>query len=240
MDDTKEITIISKEVEGIYLSYIAGNYTYYFKDGSITKYQKSSAPTDLFDNIIATQHDDDRDNDIKLAISNIQYHVNCNKTKAEKIFTELIEDLHQLYFDTNPSDLKKIITERVEGINNPKIKEKFIEQKDDFEKSKYIDIVKSIRGKLETRKSGKVDIARRELSKYLTIKYGAILRKNIGELYVIDGAGYTKIEHDDMILNLKKDFGNNFIHDDDLKKAMGYISDRRSYSEYCKISKHTF
>lgn len=64
------------------------------------------------------------------------------------------------------------------------------------------------------------------LAQYLSSKYGIILRKNTGDIYKLDNKGYTHITHDDIVLLLKDDFGANIVHDDDIKKAIGYLSER--------------
>lgn len=225
----KEITLISKEVKGIYLSYVNGEYLLFIGD-KVSKYDKSRDPQELYDNFIVSNSYDDYDNQVKLLILSIESNKGVSRETAKEIFAELMEDLYTLYFNpTNmkETELKNIMAERFQEISNNNVKERFQKQMADFEKSKYIDIEKSIKENLQSRKSGDVEIARRELSKYLTIKYGAILRKNIGDIYLIDGDGFIPISHDDLMLKLKNDFGDNFIHDNDLKNAIGYISDRR-------------
>lgn len=64
------------------------------------------------------------------------------------------------------------------------------------------------------------------LADYLSSKYGIILRKHTGDIYKLDNKGYTYLTHDDLVLLLKDDLGANIVHDDDIKKALGYISDR--------------
>lgn len=64
------------------------------------------------------------------------------------------------------------------------------------------------------------------LAEYLSSKYGIILRKHTGDIYKLDNKGYTYLTHDDLILLLKDDLGANIVHDDDIKKALGYISAR--------------
>lgn len=71
-----------------------------------------------------------------------------------------------------------------------------------------------------------IEQGRRQLSELLTEYYGVILRKHIGTLYIVNGNGYEQTSHDDLINELTKVFGKNFIHDNDLKNAIGYISDR--------------
>ena len=64
------------------------------------------------------------------------------------------------------------------------------------------------------------------LAEYLSSKYGIILRKHTGDIYKLDNKGYTYLTHDDLVLLLKDDLGANIVHDDDIKKALGYISAR--------------
>lgn len=227
-NNNKEMAIISEEVNGIYLSYVNGEYGIYAHNEKPSNFASKSDPQVLYDNLLLTKYYDDLDNDNKLLIGIINSKLHdIGINPSTEILMELMEDLYELFFNTpDKQEVKRIITERVKGIDN-EVTNKFQQQIDDLEKSKYLDIEKSIQGKLQNRKSGDVEMGRRELSEYLTIKYGAILRKNIGTLFIQDGYGFNKIQHDDLILELQKDFGSNFIHDDDLKKAIGYISDRR-------------
>ena len=222
-----EMILISEEVNGIYLSYCNREYIMFHGETS-RKFDKMGNPQELFDNLINIKNYEDYDNDIKLFISNLEGLRSISRTEAEKDLMALLEDLKVLFYDmTEVNDKKRIISERLQKITNPKIIDRVKKQNSDYEKSKYTDIQKSIRDKLTQRKGGDIDIARRELSKYLTIRYGAILRKNIGDVFILDGDGYIKTSHDDLILMLKNDFEDNFIHDNDLKNAIGFISDRR-------------
>ena len=66
------------------------------------------------------------------------------------------------------------------------------------------------------------------LQEYLTKKYGVILRKDVGGIYILDPVanGYTYKSHDDIIIMLKDDFKANLVSDEDLKVALSYIGDR--------------
>lgn len=64
------------------------------------------------------------------------------------------------------------------------------------------------------------------LAEYLSSKYGIILRKHTGDIYKLENKGYTYLTHDDLVLLLKDDLGANIVHDEDIKKALGYISAR--------------
>lgn len=87
-------------------------------------------------------------------------------------------------------------------------------------------LVAQIMMNLEERTRTSVEQGRRELSKLLSEYYGVILRKHIGTLYIVKGNGFEPTSHDDLIKELTQIFGKNFIHDNDLKNAIGYISDR--------------
>ena len=220
---SEEIKLLSNQVKGIYFSYINGEYGVFLpnKDKPAI-YRNMSNPTELYDNYITSNNYDDYFNDSKLLIGKIQ---SSGIDNAESIFKDLIYDLHSLY--SNPNINEDIISERILNIDNPAIKTNFEKQIKEYEDNKYSDLRKRIRDNLTARKHGELEIGRRLLSEYLTKRYGAILRKDIGDIYVLDGNGYIPISHDDLIISLKEDFGDNFIHDNDLKSAIGYISDRR-------------
>lgn len=224
----KEISLISKEVKGIYLSYVSGKYELYTTNGKPSNFGTMKDPQVLYDNLVITKHYDDLDNDNKVLIGSINAKLgDVGTNTATDILIKLMEDLYNLFFNVDSKELKGILSERLKGIANNEITDKFKQQIEDFEKSKYKDIEKSIKEKLGNRKKGTLELARRDLSNYLTTKYGAILRKNTGDIYLLDGDGYVLTDHDSLMLKLKKDFGDNFIHDSDLKNALGYISDRR-------------
>lgn len=227
---TKEITLISKEVKGIYLSYVSGNYMVFAPNKAPSSFNNMNFkdPQELYDNLLITDHYNDLDNDNKLLIGAINNKLNnIGDKEARAILTDLMEDLFHLFFNTNIDDLTTIMSERLQGISNKEIKERFQKQINEFEESKYADLKENVKEKLQSRKSGDVELGRRILSDFLTSKYGAILRKNIGDVYILDGEGYLPITHDDLIIMLKNDFGDNFINDNDLKGAISYISDRR-------------
>lgn len=67
---------------------------------------------------------------------------------------------------------------------------------------------------------------RKELAKYLELKHGIILRKNTGEIYKLEGKGYSFISPDDLIAILSDDMGANIVSDKDIKEALESISSR--------------
>lgn len=221
-----EINLISIEQNGIYLAYLNGKYSIYAKDKP-TSTIGGKNPQELYDDLLLNNVYDELDNTNKLLIGIISDKTEENQSKAKEIFIKLMEDLYNLYFNVDENNARRIVSERINGIDNNKIKENFNQKLKEYEKSKYAHIEKLIKELLTARKRGDVEIARRELSKFLTIKYGAILRKYVGEVYLIDGDGFILFKLDDLMLLLKKDFGNNFIHENDLKSAIGFISDRR-------------
>lgn len=82
------------------------------------------------------------------------------------------------------------------------------------------DIIANLRNGKAQRKTQQM------LAEYLSSKYGIILRKHTGDIYKLDNKGYSYLTHDDLVLLLKDDLGANIVHDDDIKKALGYISAR--------------
>ena len=152
-----------------------------------------------------------------------------------EIFTELAEALSVItdYADVEAGilsiDIKsKFSYERYKALSQEDVQIAVkIEDYLNLHKTFEVESLKeSITTKLTNRKKTDVELGRRDLSQYLSMQYGVILRKYIGTLYKRDGNGYAQISHDDLILQLKKDFEANFIHDNDLKNAIGFISDR--------------
>lgn len=217
----EDISLISNENEGYYLSYVNREYMLFSPNKqSPAIYRNSPNPTNLYDNYLTAKNYDDYDTTTKLIIANIK---NDGKENAEYIFKALIHNLYQLFDNPN----SELIAKQFTNIANEDVKKRFEQQINYYDKNKYSDLRERIKQQFTARKHGEVEIGRRLLSEYLTKKYGAILRKDIGDIYILDGMGYIPISHDDLIISLKEDFGNNFIHDNDLKAAIGYISDRR-------------
>lgn len=96
----------------------------------------------------------------------------------------------------------------------------------DIDSEEIINLIHEIRELFEERSRTSVEKGRRQLSLLLSSYYGVILRKYMGTIYKINGNGYEPTSHDDLINEMTKIFGKNFIHDNDLKNAIGYISDR--------------
>ena len=109
----KEITLISKEVKGIYLSYVSGSYGVYSQTGKSSKIPARSDPQTLYDNLLITDDYDDLDNDNKLLIGSINIKLNeVGTTTATEILMELMTDLYELFFNTNDKyEVKRIIAE---------------------------------------------------------------------------------------------------------------------------------
>ena len=153
----------------------------------------------------------------------------------KQIFTELNDEYEFQYSIQdiepglmNPLDKSRLTSEKYKHLTleeiqiTGKIEAYYNTQQDTI----FKELEDSITDKFTSRKKNCIDLGRRDLSKYLTKKYGVILRKYIGTLYKRDGNGYAQTSHDDLILQLKSDFESNFIHDTDLKSAIGFISDR--------------
>ncbi len=153
------------------------------------------------------------------------------------IFIELDEELvfnigaDELgYGELDPLDKPRLTYEKYKAIQKTTEEIQIAAKIDEYYKlskdTAFKELEESITNKLTYRNKNDVELGRRDLSKYLSQKYGVILRKYIGTIYKRDGKGYIQTSHDDLILQLKKDFESNFIHDNDLKNAIGFISDR--------------
>lgn len=174
---------------------------------------------------------------INMCIKDIQLcnHININNNKeaselTEKIFTVLLNtlDYDVLYFnDELPNDEIQFTTQyqrKLLNKNDETIYKKIYDYQQEVTNTNLIELRNQIIFNLKTSKQQRN--TQRLLSTYLNKKYSIILRKETGHIYKLDGMGYTELTHDDLILLLKNDFGDNLVHDDDINKSIGYISER--------------
>ena len=172
---------------------------------------------------------------------NIQVKLGFNQAESreliKKIFGEFEEELifnenaSKLgYGELDPLDKPRLTYEKYQSITQTTEEIQMVARIENYFKkqsnNRFNELEESITTKLTNRSKNDVELGRRDLSNYLSLKYGVILRKFIGTIYQRDGKGYIQTSHDDLILQLKKDFQANFIHDNDLKNAIGFISDR--------------
>lgn len=158
-----------------------------------------------------------------------------NDTKTDKVIASFQFKFKDLYFDiTQPTqksirdmlkltnkelDLPKSFTELIRiSINN---------LEDGILYPKEADKKEVLRKLLLNRTA--IDFARRELGNYLH-ENGTILRRGINKPYILnpDTNGYDSVETDDILdfLYNTGDFETNTIHTDDIKTALGFISER--------------
>ena len=167
-----------------------------------------------------------------LLIMSLQWNMDESNAKEilEKVFTELNNTME---FDENynedalPEDEFKYTTiehYKKLGENEQTIFDRIKTYKDGISNIELDDLKLIIKDNMI--KTTKQKYTQHLLAKYLSKKYGIILRKNTGDIYKLDGMGYTHLNHDDLVIMLKDDFGSNIVHDEDIIKALGYISQR--------------
>ena len=229
--------IISKEINGFYLAYnnFLQEYTLFKCNGDDveqTKLDDCSNPkilSAILDDVIDENPNyefQDLPND---ALKELLHGLENKKDLLYKLLDDLYEVFYQKFEQNNDSYRE----DRINSISNVRVYEtltaetKEIINNDAEVKNGIIMILKdAIEGHFEDRENKEVEMGRRKLSQLLNMKYGLILRKYIGTLYKVNENGYEPTSHDDLIIELSKLFGDNFIHESDLKKAIGYISQR--------------
>lgn len=210
-----------------HLTYPPVNIVNYYKDNG-----KSLSETDKIDMDYTLKEEAEAIIQIKTGFSQAGA-----RELLKLVFNELQEDLifnqnaSKLgYGELDPLDKPRLTYQKYQEMNLTTEEIQIVARIEQYWKqqtdTKFKELEESITTKLTNRNKNDVELGRRELSKYLTAKYGLILRKYIGTLYQRDGTGYIQTSHDDLILQLKDDFKANFIHDNDLNNAIGFISDR--------------
>lgn len=148
----------------------------------------------------------------------------------EYIFTSLNNTMEcdiEYHSDTLTQEmLEYTTTHQIKGLGEPEqvIWDKIQGYKQDIADTSISDLRLKIINNLRSGKNQRK--TQQMLADYLSSKYGVILRKHTGDIYKLDNKGYTYLTHDDLVLLLKDDLGANIVHDDDIKKALGYISER--------------
>lgn len=185
---------------------------------------------DIYNNTCKLEHLD------KNMIFEFKYQFNPGgfKIKSKTEFNQIKKDILDTLNIKIPVAFEYSLASYLSGLYNeieaknitPEIDAKIEELTKTINNENAKNLVVSIQENFEERSRAKVEAGRRELSELLTDYYGVILRKHMGTLYMINGNGYEPTTHDDLINELTKLFGKNFIHDTDLKNAIGYISDR--------------
>ena len=214
------------------LTYPPINIVKYYQDNG-----KSLAESDKIDMDYILK--DEAESVIEVKVNRFKSDAVFSQNEARKLLITIFNDLEEeLLFNQSmssvepgliaPLDKPRLTYEKYKALSleEMQIASKIEEHYKKQTNTRFKELEESITTKLTDRKKNDVELGRRDLSKYLTAKYGVILRKFIGTIYQRDGKGYVQTSHDDLIIQLKKDFESNFIHDNDLKGAIGFISDR--------------
>ena len=172
-------------------------------------------------------------NDSTLLISNLKDYCN-DKTEAYFILSELIETLNDNkangYYETDNKKIIALINDIENKINNDK-ETQAKEQQKQLIKSLQHDIniiLEKVTGKEDNPKNLNEHDLPRYLAKYLNLKYGLIVRSNVGTPHLLNTENncYELTDSENILKLLAKDFGDNNISMKHIKPALDYINDR--------------
>lgn len=221
--------IIFKETNGVYETFL--------KIDIVNSISDPLCVMGYYEGTIKTQeHYNNIKNAIDTNTNKIKEMLNVSQSLAseiiESIFTGLentmqydIRDANNTLDASETEYLTRVKRKNI-GDNEKSIYDaifEYLNKKDDIE---LTELRERLIGALE--RGTQVRKIRALLQEYLTKKYGVILRKDVGGIYILDpiANGYSYKTHDDLIILLKQDFGANLVSDDDLKIALSYIGDR--------------
>lgn len=191
-----------------------------FYDGKVTNPE---------DNTIAKSILSDKSNELSKKLNT---DVEYASDMLEDILTQIANTMeYDLQFQNETLDKSEFENTTFEHRQNMGEDEKLIQERifyhinrqDDIETEELRDrLINGVKSGISLRK------IRTLLHQYLTKKYKIILRKNVGGMYQLDpiAKGYCYKTHDDIITQLKEDFGDDLISDEDLKIAVTYIGNR--------------
>lgn len=144
-----------------------------------------------------------------------------DEAEAKMIRRQLITDIGRLSTD----EFARTRHELLRDVDNEIIKEQFNKADTRIANAILSELGQTIKDNFTNR--NKVSKTQQLLGHYLN-KKGVSLRRNTHHTYYLDkdSNGYSLVDNDDIIMALAKKFGENIISDDDLNKALGYISER--------------
>ena len=189
--------------------------------------KKFSFILDIGNNVSKLVYDDDMRFELKYTFNQGGFKLKSkNELKQiKKDITEILGVKIPNAFEYSLSSYLSKLYDEIERTNTADI-----EANDDIDvdidSEEIINLILEIRELFEERSRTSVEKGRRELSTLLSNYYGVILRKHMSTIFIVHGNGYEPTSHDDLINELTKVFGKNFIHDNDLKNSIGFISDR--------------
>lgn len=183
--------------------------------------------TDLYD----LSNSDEEDIAIQLLKSLINTSINSSGTltpSMEEEISEISEDLIiSLYDLSDEAALEDRKKEFKEAFKNAKLKNQILKLNEKLEAKASNEILDNIKYCLKNNKGKEKSI--RELGDYLNRYEGIILKKETNFIYKLDKVSnsYKQITNDELLLYITGLFNeNNLIHDNDLNKAVHYISER--------------
>lgn len=177
-------------------------------------------------------------NDSNLFIDCLKNYCN-DKTEAYYILSELIETLNNNkengYYETNNNNIISLYDDNIKIIEDKKHNDKINYNNKQIEllRTDIIIILENIMGHdengepLNPKRLGKADLPKC-LAKYLSVKYGLILRSNVNTPHLLnkDNNCYELTNNEYLLSLIANDFGHNNISMTDTKKALDYIDIR--------------
>lgn len=227
--------IISKNIKNCYLVYTGDNYIFINPkntDYNITEISIKDNPSVVEETLVfkdnKISNNDNYNGSFILIKTHLEYS-GFSEKEQEHIIQELFYDLAEVYYyndnkeETDDFDkisrfkqlTNEIIVNKIDEIINKSIG---ADEKEIFDKL----IVN-----FKERK--RIEWSIKELGNYLNEVLGVILRENTHDIYILDNKAnaYNSITVDELIIRLKYIFKTkNLFNTDDVKKAVGYISDR--------------
>ena len=212
---TKEITM------GVVVNRSIDELIKFFENHDVTGCNTEEAKTEFDTKLYANKT---FDKEIDLVIySNLTNAINdlatnffkLDNIEAYSILVELLDSLKGV-LDDNQSKLDTLDDDEWQILKNL---EDFVNENNKTE------LLEEIRKHLEKR--NKISYCQKTLGTYLS-KSGVVLRKNIGDTYILDENNnvYKSITHDDLMIMLIDEIGKNIINDNDLEEAIGYLDKR--------------
>lgn len=180
----------------------------------------------------------EEDNNLQLLKSLITIGIDKSGTstpiieeEVTEITDELINSLYNLTTDEEELDEETLIRRKKQfllAFKDEKLKEKILEVNERLESKALSKELESIKKALKREEKG-ITKAIQQLGNYLNKVEGVILRKNSNDIYKLDMVtnAYKHITLDELMEDMASLFNEkNVINDNDLDKAIHYITDR--------------
>ena len=176
-------------------------------------------------------------NDTNLLMSWIDEIINNEENNYYNIINQLLKDIqtkisNRLHTDLNNTDILTFLKEK--EIEYSKEKESIeLKKQISFTEQDIKIILNRVHGKDENGIDRNPDNLNRSdlpefLAKYLSLKYGLILRSNVNTPHLLNNENncYELTDNEEILKIMANDFGDNTISMKEIKKALDYINNR--------------